>query len=104
MAWTPRTSQRAKSPIQASPILVETGAPQRRLSLLRELPPTPRAYGPKSGVSPSFLGGEGADWRLLGQSLFVGDGQVIDRLTVEKDSGKTETLYFEISDFYRAGD
>lgn len=49
-----------------------------------------------------LFGKEGADWRLQGQSLFVGDGQVIDRLTVETASGESETLYFEISDFFRA--
>jgi hypothetical protein len=51
-----------------------------------------------------LFGEEGAEWRLQEQSLFVDDAQVIDRFTVEKASGETETLYFEISDFYRAGD
>jgi len=51
-----------------------------------------------------LFGKEGADWRLQGQSLFVGDAQVIDKLTVETASGETETLYFEISDFFRTGD
>jgi len=50
------------------------------------------------------LFGKDADWRLQGQSLFVGDAQVIDKLTVETASGETETLYFEISDFFRTGD
>jgi len=50
------------------------------------------------------FGEEGADWRLQGQSLLVGDAQVIDKLTVETASGETETFYFEISDFFRIGD
>jgi len=51
-----------------------------------------------------LFGTEGADWRLQGQSLLVGDAQVIDRLTIETASGETETFYFEISDFFRIGD
>ena len=50
------------------------------------------------------FGEEGADWRLQGQSLLAGDAQVIDELTVEKTSGEAETVYFEISDFFRMGD
>lgn len=50
------------------------------------------------------FGEEGSDWRLESQSLFVEDEQVIDELTVENAPGDTETLYFEVSSFFRSGD
>jgi len=50
------------------------------------------------------FGEEGSDWRLQSQSLFVEDERVIDELTVENAPGDTETLYFEVSDFFRSGD
>jgi hypothetical protein len=50
------------------------------------------------------FGEEGSDWRLQSQSLFVEDARAVDRLTIEDASGDTETLYFEVSDFFRSGD
>jgi hypothetical protein len=50
------------------------------------------------------FGEEGSDWRLQRQSLFVEDNRVVDELTVENAPGDTETLYFEVSDFFRSGD
>jgi len=50
------------------------------------------------------FGEEGSDWYLQSQSLFVEDERVIDELTVEAASGETESLYFEVSDFFRSDD
>lgn len=50
------------------------------------------------------FGEEGSDWCLESQSLFVGDTRVVDELTLEITSGETESLYFEVSDFFGSDD
>ena len=41
------------------------------------------------------------EWDLLEQALLEReDGTRIDRLTVEQSTGKTETFYFDVSNFF----
>lgn len=47
-----------------------------------------------------LFGVEGTDWQLQRQSLIVDDTNAFDEITVEKASGETETLYFEVSEFF----
>ena len=48
-----------------------------------------------------ILGRRGEDWQLRRQSVLeTNDGRYLDKMTVEKRSGETVTLYFDVSSFY----
>lgn len=48
-----------------------------------------------------LFGTEGIDWELKIQTLMErDDGTRIDEMTIEKDSGGAETVYFDISNFF----
>lgn len=48
-----------------------------------------------------LFGRERVDWRLKKQTLRErDDGTRIDEITIEKDCGGTETVYFDISNFF----
>jgi len=48
-----------------------------------------------------LFGAEGIGWELKRQALRQrDDGTRIDKITVEKGSGGTETVYFDVSNFF----
>ena len=48
-----------------------------------------------------LFGEEGVNWRLSEQALLEQDGGPrLDRMTIETASGDTETLHFDVSNFF----
>lgn len=48
-----------------------------------------------------LYGERGKDWELKEQSMFeTNDGKQVDKLVVKTDSEGTETVYFDVSNFY----
>lgn len=48
-----------------------------------------------------LYGERGKDWELKEQSVFeTNDGKQVDKLIVKTDSADTETVYFDVSNFY----